>query len=298
MNNPAIGFIGLGHMGRHMALRILQSGRPLVVYDVREDVVEEFLKLGAQPGDSPRAVADLCETVMVSLPTPNVVREVALGPQGIQAGQAVSTYIDLSTTGRKVADEVAEALLKRGVDAVDAPVSGGPPGARLGTLAVMVACPVEVFSRVRPLLEIIGKNVVHVGEKPGQGQIVKLANNLLSAAAVVVTSEAMVMTSKAGLDPATVLEVINTSSGRNTATQDKFPKVVLNGRFDYGFQLGLMHKDLKLCLDEAEALGVPMWVGTMIRQFLTFALTQGQPEDDITSVVRWIEGWAGAEVRS
>lgn len=284
-------------MGQHMARRLLEAGYPMMVFDVRQEAVENFAKLGARSGDSPRAVANACQIVMVSLPTPQVVRDVALGSNGIAGGTAATTYIDLSTAGSKIAAEVSEQLAKHGIQTVDAPVSGGPPGAEKGTLAVMAACSEELFAQVRPMLQVIGKNVFHVGDRPGQGQIVKLANNLLSAAAVVVTSEAMVMTSKAGMDPKTVLDVINASSGRNTATQDKFPKVVLNGRFDYGFQVGLMHKDLKLCLDEAESLGVPMWVGTMVKQFLTFAMSQGQPEDDITSVVRWIEGWAGTEVR-
>ena len=167
------------------------------------------------------------------------------------------TYVDLSTTGQAVAAEVAAALAERGITTLDAPVSGGVRGAVAGTLAVMVAGPAPELERVRPLLEVFGR-VFHVGEQAGLGQLMKLANNFLSATAIAATAEAVVLGVKGGLDPATMLEVINASTGRNTASEDKFPRQILTGRYAAGFTTGLLTKDLGLCAAAAEALGVPM----------------------------------------
>jgi 3-hydroxyisobutyrate dehydrogenase-like beta-hydroxyacid dehydrogenase len=211
------------------------------------------------------------------------------------AGSRAKVFVDLSTTGPRVAAAVAEGLAARGMTAIDAPVSGGPGGAEKGTLAVMVSGPRATAEALRPVLSVIGK-IFFIGEKPGMAQTMKLANNLLSAAAISITSEALVMGVKAGLDPAVMLEVINAGSGRNTASADKFPRCVLPRRFDFGFATDLLYKDVKLCLDEGEALGVPMLVGNAVRQLL--AVTRAsRPGCDITETVRVVEQWAGVEVK-
>ena len=179
----------------------------------------------------------------------------------------VKIFIDVSTTGSTYAKRVAEGLKAKNIVAVDAPVSGGVAGAEKGTLAVMVSCDDETFATVKPIVEVIGK-VFHVGKQPGQGQTMKLLNNLLSATAMAISSEAVVMGVKAGLDPKQVIDVINAGSGRNTATMDKIPRCVLNRKFDFGFAIGLLNKDVRLCLEEAEAMGVPMVVGSAVRQIL------------------------------
>jgi 3-hydroxyisobutyrate dehydrogenase-like beta-hydroxyacid dehydrogenase len=194
-----------------------------------------------------------------------------------------------------VAAEVAAGLEPKGVSAVDAPVSGGPTGARNGTLAIMASCAKPTFERIEPVLRTFGK-VFHVGERPGMGQTMKLANNLLSAAALAITSEALVMGAKAGLDPSVMVDVINAGSGRNSATQDKFPRCVLPRKFDFGFPTELLYKDVKLCLDEGEALGVPMLVGNAVRELLGVAKAMQGPRADITTLVRCVEAWAGVEV--
>ena len=292
-----VGFIGLGNMGGPMAGRLLDAGYALTVFDTREAVMRPFLARGAQAAASPAAVASAVETVLTSLPTPDVVRQVALGADGIVAGTKIKTFIDLSTTGPRAAQQIAKALEPKGITAVDAPVSGGVGGAQRGTLAVMVSCPRARFEPIRPLLEIIGK-VFYLGERPGLGQTMKLANNLLSATALAITSEAMVMGVKAGLDPRVMLDVINAGSGRNSASQDKFPRAVLPRTFDFGFANGLMYKDVKLCLEEAEALGVPMWVASAVREMWFLACSQLGPEKDFTTIVQCIEQWAGVEVKS
>jgi 3-hydroxyisobutyrate dehydrogenase-like beta-hydroxyacid dehydrogenase len=235
------------------------------------------------------------DTVLVSLPTPDIVQAVALSASGVAAGSKAKTFVDLSTTGPRMAAVIAAGLAEKGIAVVDAPVSGGPSGAEKGTLAIMVACPRALAERLRPTIEILGK-FFFVGEKPGMGQTIKVINNLLSAAALTITSEAMVMGAKAGLDPAIMIDIINAGSGRNTATADKFPRCVLPRRFDFGFTTGLLYKDVKLCLDEAEALGVPMPVGNAVRQLLAMAKANEGPDSDITTVVRTVEGWAGVEV--
>jgi 3-hydroxyisobutyrate dehydrogenase-like beta-hydroxyacid dehydrogenase len=224
-----------------------------------------------------------------------VVESVALGPKGIAEGTRVKIFVDLSTTGATVARRVAEGLAVKGITAVDSPVSGGIAGAEKGTVAVMASCPDGVFEKVKPILEVIGKPF-HVGTRPGQGQTMKLVNNLLSATAMAVSSEALVMGVKAGLDPHQIIDVINAGSGRNSATQDKIPRCVLSRTFDFGFSLGLLNKDVRLCLEEADALGIPMVVGSAVRQLLAITLASEGADADMTALVKTVENWAGVEV--
>jgi 3-hydroxyisobutyrate dehydrogenase-like beta-hydroxyacid dehydrogenase len=239
-------------------------------------------------------VASQADVVLVSLPTPNIVTAVA---SGVASGTRAKVFVDLSTTGPRVAAEVAAQLKEKGIVAIDAPVSGGPAGAEKGTLAVMASGPKDHVEALRPVLSVIGK-VFWVGEQAGMGQMVKLCNNLLSAAALTITAEAMVLGAKAGLDPTAMLEVINAGSGRNTATADKFPRCVVPRTFDFGFANELLYKDVRLCLEEGERLGVPMVVGNAVRQLLAIVNATEGISSDITRVVRPLETWAGVEVKS
>ena len=250
------GFIGLGNMGRPMASRLLDAGHTLTVYDIREDAMKPFVARGARAAASPAAVASAAETVLVSLPTPDVVRAVALGPNGIASGNRVKTFVDLSTTGSRMAGEIAKGLAEHEIAAIDSPISGGVAGAIAGTVAVMVSGPKETCDALRPAFDAIGK-YFYLGDKPGLGQTMKLCNNLLSAACFAATCEAIVTGVKAGLDAKQMIEVINAASGKNDATERKFPRAVLPRTFNMGFTAGLMHKDVKLYMDEAAALGVP-----------------------------------------
>ncbi len=290
-----IGFVGLGQMGGPMSRRLLAAGYELVVHDLRAEAVEGLVAAGAEAAKSPAEVAGRAELVLVSLPTPQVVSAVALGPDGLIHGGALRTYVDLSTTGQAVAVEVAAALAERGVTTLDAPVSGGVRGAINGTLAVMVAGPAPELERVRPLLEVFGR-VFHVGERPGLGQLMKLANNFLSATAIVATAEAVVLGVKGGLDPATMLAVINASTGRNTASEDKFPRQILSGNYAAGFTAGLLTKDLGLCAAAAEALGVPMPVAALVHAQWQRAVAELGAEADITRIVALVEQAAGARL--
>ena len=291
-----LGLIGIGNMGLPMGLRFIEQGYGLTIFDIREDAVRPLVARGARAANSSADVASEVQTVLVSLPTPDVVQEVALGPNGIVTGSAVKVYVDLSTTGPQVAELVANGFVEKGVSALDAPVSGGVPGAEKGTLTVMVSGPMSVFEGIKPVLEVIGKNVIHVGERPGLAQIMKLVNNLLNATALAASSEAFVLGVKAGLNPEIMLKVINGSTGRNSATEDKFPRSILPRTFDWGFKTDLIYKDLKLCLEQAERLGVPMWVGNAVRQLWAYAVSQGGGSRDFTTIIQYIESWAGVEV--
>jgi 3-hydroxyisobutyrate dehydrogenase-like beta-hydroxyacid dehydrogenase len=297
MTDKTIGFIGVGRMGNHMARRLVEAGHKLVVYDTDAQSLQRATATGANAASSPADVASQADIVMASLPTPNVVKAVALGDKGVLSGRKAKIFIDLSTTGPLVASEVAAALEAKGIAAIDAPVSGGPAGADKGTLAVMVSGPKRFEKELTPILSVIGK-VFWVGERAGLGQTMKLCNNLLSATAITITSEALVMGAKAGLDPAIMLDVINAGSGRNSATQDKFPRCVLPRKFDFGFATELLYKDVRLCLEEGERLGVPMIVGNAVRQLVGIAKAKLGGSSDITQIVQPVEEWAGVQVKS
>ena len=292
-----IGFIGLGQMGFHMARRLVEAGHHVTVFDVRSEAIDRLTALGARAAVSPRAMADEVETVMASLPTPDIVLAVATGPDGVIEGKRVRRFVDLSTTGAVMAKRIFAALAAKNIVQIDCPVSGGVTGAAKGTLALMVSGPREEVRAIEPLLPAIGKTFF-IGERPGAGQTMKLCNNFLSAAAMTATSEAMVMGVKAGLDPRIMLDVINAGTGRNTATEDKFGRVVLPRAFNLGFTVGLMNKDLKLCLAEGKALGVPMEVAETVAHMLQIACDENGPDKDLTTVVQPVERRAGVEVRA
>ena len=287
-----IGFIGLGNMGAPLASRLIDAGYRLVVHDARAGAADALVAKGALATDSPAAVAASAKTVLLSLPTPEIVHAVALGARGIADGDQVKTVVDLSTTGAQMARRVAASLAERGIAWVDSPVSGGVAGALKGTLAVMVSCPKPAFGALEALLANFGR-VFFIGEAPGMGQTMKLCNNLLSATALAAASEAVVMGVKAGLDARTMIDVINAGSGRNRATEDKFPRAILNRSFDFGFSTGLMTKDVRLCLEEAEALGVPMLVAGAVGQLWIQAEQALGPDTDFTRIYQMLETAAG-----
>ena len=295
MNSQLVGFVGVGRMGGHMASRLLDAGFTLSVFDTNAEVTGPLAARGAAVETSAQAVASKARIVLMSLPTPPIVQSVALG--SIANGTAVKIVCDLSTSGPGVATVISKGLAEKGVVTFDTPVSGGMKGAKEGTLAVMVSGPKASYAEVEPILKNFGK-LFFTGEKPGLAQTAKLANNLLAAAALVVSSEAMAMGVKAGLDPKILLDIINAGSGRNSATQDKFPRSVLPGTFDFGFATGLSYKDVRLCVDESEAMGVPMVVGAVVRQMLAITQAKFGAASDFTCMAKVVEEWAGVEIRS
>jgi len=290
-----IGFIGLGRMGQPMAKRLVEAGYKLVVYDTRNDAVAPLVALGAQLASTPADVADRVETVLASLPTPAVVTAVATGEGGVIHGRKIRRFVDLSTTGSSVATTNAAQLASKNIAQIDSPVSGGVAGAVKGTLAVMVSGPSADIDVVNEALGVFGKVFV-VGDKPGMAQTMKLANNFLSATAMAATSEAVVMGVKAGLDPAVMIDVINAGSGRNTASTDKFPQRILSRTFDAGFATALMLKDVRLAVDEAKALGLPMDVMAAVLGCWERANSEIGGDADFTTVIQPLEKRAGVTV--
>ena len=296
MTGQNFGFIGVGRMGGLMAGRLLDAGHTLSIFDTSEEALAPLVARGCKRANSAADVASDAETVFASLPTPAIVEHATLGETGVIAGTRIKTFVDMSTSGPRAAQAVAKGLAERKIVAVDAPVSGGMAGAKNGTLAVMVSCPRPTYDALESTLKNFGK-LFFIGEKPGAAQTMKLVNNLLAACSLAITCEGMVMGAKAGLDARTMIDVLNVSSGRSSATQDKFPRSVLPGSFDFGFATGLSYKDVRLCLEEAEALGVPMIVGSAVRQMLAITNALYGPDSDFTSMCRSVEQWAGAEVR-
>ena len=293
MSDRTVGFVGLGAMGAHMVARLLDAGHDLAVYDTRAEAMAPHVARGARACASAGAVADAADTVLVSLPTPDIVRAVA---GELAQGDAIEAFIDLSTTGPEVAAEVAATLSAAGVACLDAPVSGGVAGAQAGTLTIMAAGDAALFDSLRPLLEALGRNIVLVGAEPGQGQLAKVLNNLLSASAIAITGEALALGVHGGLSARTLLDVFNSSSGRNTASADKFPRHVLPRTFGAGFRLELMHKDVQLCLEEARRREVPMALGATVGELWSRAAASAAAGADCTEIVLMLEQDAGVVV--
>src|SRR3954469_5748573 len=292
MADRSVGFIGVGRMGGRLARRLIDAGYRLTIFDTSAETVRPFVEMGAEAVSSVPAVASACEVVITCLPTPAVVQAVALGAGGLIEGSRIRIFIDMSTTGATYARRIAEGLRSKGIKAVDAPISGGLVGAERGTLAVMVSCEEDLLPKIRPIMEVFG-TVFVVGREPGMGQTMKLLNNLLSATAMAISSEALVVGTKAGLDPALVVEVLNAGTAKNSATADKIPRFVLPRTFNAGFAISLLNKDVRLCLEEAAALGVPMVVGNAVRQMLAMTQASEGPQADMTEIVKTVERWAG-----
>jgi len=246
-----IGWIGVGSMGHRMSRHLSVAGYQLVVADAAST---ERAPAGAVVAKSNAEVAQRADTVILSLPDGKVSESVARELAAAKS-RRVKTVIDTSTIGIKAAEAVASILAAAGIEFIDAPVSGGTSGADKATIAIMVACSRDAFERVKPLLGLMGKPF-YVGPKPGQGQAVKVLNNFLSATALAATSEAIAFGTGQGIDMKTILDIVNASSGRNSATDDKFPNRILHGRFDAGFTAKLQLKDIRLYLENARAAGI------------------------------------------
>jgi 3-hydroxyisobutyrate dehydrogenase-like beta-hydroxyacid dehydrogenase len=289
-----VGFIGLGAMGAPMAERLLAAGHELAVFDVNPAAVGPLAKRGAVATRSVLEAANGADAVFACLPGPEASREVAAA---ITDARGLATYVETSTIGTAAVKAIAMTLGKTGVSVLDAPVSGGPRGASAGTLATMVSGERTAFERTRPLFDAIAGKVFYLGAEPGLAQMAKLANNMISAAGMAAACEAVVLAVKAGLDPELLVDVINASTGRNSATQDKFPQSILPRSFDYGGKLATMYKDVQLCFDEARAMEVPMWVGASVVQLWFQGMVEGRGQDDYTTIIKVIEGWTGVTVQ-
>ena len=290
------GYLGVGNMGLPMAHRLLDAGHNLTVYDIREAAMQPLLERQALRATSPKDLADRCEIVFVSLPTLAAFKAVAFGPDGLTAGRAMKLLVNTCTIGVPFVREIEAAMAAQGVTVVDCPISGGPPGARAGTLSVMVSGDPASVERIRPMISQWGRTLTVAGDKPGAAQVLKLTNNILSAVALAATAEAFVMGAKGGLDPEVMVSAISAGSGRNSAVDSKFPVSVLDRSFNYGAEMHILMKDIDLAIAQGEELGVPMWVCQAARLVFKHAMFQGAAKDDLTSIVKFIERDAGFEI--
>lgn len=291
-----VAFIGCGAMGAPMAERLLDGGFKLRVFDPNPAAVRPLVARGAVAATSPRDAVTGVEIAFVCLPSPEVSREVAFGPDGVNGTKGLRIYIEMSTIGSATVKAIAEELAKSGITVLDSPVSGGPRGARAGTLATMVAGDRAAFEQVKPLYDAIARHAFYMGEAPGLAQVTKVANNMISAAGMIIACEASALAVKAGIDARAFIETVNASTGRNTATTDKFPTSILTRSFDYGGKLSTMYKDVTLCLDEAKQRDVPMWIGANVVQMWFHAMSQGRGNDDYTTIMKTIEEFADVTV--
>jgi 3-hydroxyisobutyrate dehydrogenase-like beta-hydroxyacid dehydrogenase len=292
-----LSFIGLGAMGAPMAERLLDAGYPLAVFDLSESAVDSLVERGAERARSPAQAAEGSDIAFACLPTPSISKAVAFGSDGICQVPSLKAYVEMSTIGSESMIAIASGLAAKGIGVVDAPVSGGPRGARAGTLTSIVSGQPELVSLCDRALRAIAGNVINVGDIPGQAQVAKLANNMISASAMVASFEAVIMGVKAGIDADTLINLINVSTGRNGATLDKFPQSILPRTFDYGGRLEVMYKDVMLCLEEFRNRSVPHHVSSSVAQMWFQGMADGRAKDDYTSLIKVLENWAGIEVR-
>ncbi len=279
-----IGLIGLGQMGHRMAKHLANHGYSLVVADAK-DTSPAPERAAIAPSN--QAMAELAGIVILSLPdgrtSLEVANELIAAPE-----RKVDLVIDTSTIGIKAARHVAAVLERKGIGFVDAPVSGGIAGAEAASLSVIMGCSRALFDRAAPILSCLGGHLFHVGEKPGMGQAVKLLNNFLSATAMAATSEALAFGTAEGLDMQTVLDVINRSTGQNTASRDKFPKRIVPESYDGGFAASMMAKDVRLYLDEVTSSGTAARLADQINQIWS-EFDQSEPGADFTRIYPYIK---------
>ena len=289
--STTIGFIGIGIMGKPMARNLMKAGYQLVVYNRTPGPTNELVAEGARAASNPRAVAEQSDIVITMLPDSPQVQEVMTGEHGLLAGARAGTLvIDMSTISPVVTQQLAQAAQVRGVRMLDAPVSGGDVGAQQGTLSIMVGGGDEDFEQAKPLFEVLGKTIMHVGGT-GAGQVVKACNQIVVALTIEAVSEALVLGSKAGVDPSVILRVLSGGLAANRVMEVRGPNF-LQHNFQPGFKIALHHKDLGIALAAGREYGVSLPVTAIVDQMLQALKLRGQGEQDHSALRTLIEDWA------
>jgi 2-hydroxymethylglutarate dehydrogenase len=292
-----IGFIGIGQMGRHMSRRILEAGYDLTVYDINKEAAAPLLEKGAKWSNTPKEMAESCQVVFSSLPTPRIVEEVVYGENGLSQGwKEGDIYVDMSTNSPTLIKKIAADARKRGVMVLDAPVSGGTRGAEAGTLTIMVGGEAAALSKVNQLLLTMGQKIFHVGDV-GCGNVSKLVNNMISLACNSISAEGFVLGTKAGIDPQTLLEIISISTGDNWCMR-QYPRTTFQGNFEPGFKIGLAYKDIGLALDLGKEYKVPLPIGIAVKKDLEDSIAAGLTDKGVDAVILPLEKATGIKVRT
>ncbi len=291
-----IGFVGVGFMGKHMAINLINAGHSIKVFDINSSVVDELCELGASKANSPQEVCLETKLVFTSLPTPQIVEEVFMSEGGIfsQASPG-TTMIDLSTTDPETIKRIASQGSKINVHFLDAPVSGGTSGAENATLSIMVGGDKEKFEEFEPILNILGDKIMYCGEL-GSGATCKIVNNLIGMSVGVLLSEAFTLGIKSGVNPSILYEAISKSSG-NTGQMHSFPNSVFINNFDPGFKLELGAKDVGLATEMGRKTGVPMEVSNLIHQKYIEAMNKSLGKEVSLAIVKLQEEKSGVKIR-
>jgi len=297
MSLPRIGFIGIGKMGAPMARRLLAAGYSVTAHDLRTEAVGAIEPDRANAAGSPAGVASRADAIITMLPDGRAVEQVVYGEDGLLEGmRRGQILLEMTSSSPAVTRRVAADLSAKGVRVLDAPVSGGVRGAIDGTLCIMAGGPAEILDACRPILEHLGRDIVHVGDAPGDGDTAKTINNLLSATAIWSAIEAVVLGAKAGLAPDRLLAAVNRSTGRSYTTETKFDRYILPRDFTAGFTVGQYLKDLNICLGLADEISAPMLLGSAVRQAWLAAAREGMADLDHTALVTLMERWMGAVI--
>ena len=294
-SKQTVGFIGLGIMGRPMAHNILAAGFPLVVYDLMAAATNELVNAGAVAVNAPAEVAASSDVVLLCLPDSPDVEAAMMGQQGLLAGaRKGQIVVDMSTISPVTARTLAELAAKQGVILLDAPVSGGQVGAADGTLSIMVGGDAAALESVRPILAAMGKTILHLGDS-GAGQVAKACNQLVIAVTIEAVAEAMVLASKAGVDPAKVREAL-LGGYANSRVLDGHGERFLARNFTPGFRTRLQYKDLNIALDAGRAYGAPMPAAALVHQLYAAMMARGEGDTDHSVLITLLEEMAGQAI--
>jgi 2-hydroxy-3-oxopropionate reductase len=291
-----IGFIGLGIMGKPMAKNLLKAGHELVVFDVVEAPLKEVVAAGAKAATSPKDVAAQCELIITMLPNSPHVKTAVLGKNGVIEGvKSGSVLVDMSSIAPLASREIAKELAAKGVEVLDAPVSGGEPKAIDGSLAIMVGGKQEVFDKVKDILLKMGASAVLCGDI-GAGNVTKLSNQIIVALNIAAMSEALVLATKAGVDPEKVFNAIKGGLAGSTVLNAKAP-MVLEGNYKPGFRIELHIKDLQNALDTAHEIGTPIQLTSHVMEMMQAMKVDGKQTEDHGGLIQFYEKLAGVKVR-
>jgi 3-hydroxyisobutyrate dehydrogenase-like beta-hydroxyacid dehydrogenase len=290
---PTLGFVGIGNIGEPVCRHLLEGGYELLIYDVDPEALARLGDTSAEPAASLESLAAKSDVVLLSLPNSDIVEEVVFREGGLEEGlSAGKTLIDTSSSKPSSTRSIAKRLAAKGIEMLDAPVSGGVLRAREGMLAVMVGGEREVYEKYREVLESFGEKIFYVGDH-GAGHLVKALNNLLSATTLASAAEATLVARRAGVAPDKFVEIINASNGRSYSTEVKFPRYILNRAFDDGFALGLMNKDMKIALEAAAEMEFPMPIGSSLAQIWEIAVAHGYGPENHTAIYAFLEDLLG-----
>ncbi len=284
-------------MGQPMAQRLLDAGHSLTVHNRSQNAVQQLVARGAKAAASPKDVAAQVEVLITCLLTPAQCQEIYLGENGaIHAAQRGQIYIDTATIEPMVTRRIASALEPHGVALIDAPISGGPAGAAAGTLSIMAGGDAEALAKVRPILDVLGKKIFHMGPV-GNGVSTKICNQILTGTTHALVAETMVLGTKLGLDPQRLYEVLKVSSGQSNSLERAVPNYILPRKFDAAYAVEGIIKDLEAAIQTAKEYGVRLLLPTIAQQMYQEARGLGHGQKDVTAVVLPMEAIAGVEVK-